>query len=120
MHVLIIGSQQLRQQFADIPEDLVQIKWSHDFLEAMQQLSEVESDAVVLDTRTFAPGSLTKLGQLLSELSVTTRVLAIVEQLPDGELFSASGVVYLTPPVNISDIGWFVRSQLTEIGAASA
>ena len=38
-----------------------------------------------------------------------TRVLALVENLPEDPMCRQSGVVFLTPPINLNDIIWFIR-----------
>lgn len=121
MHILMIAPPKFRQEFKESLSESepgtereaqpVRIDWSHDFEDALLRLGELDVDSVVLDARSDSPESSEKLGHLLCELSVTTRVLAIVDNLPDGDLFAASGVVYLTPPVHLSDIAWFIRSH---------
>lgn len=109
MFTLIIGSPQLRrwaEQQSDIPGDLV---WVHDLSCAFREIENTDIDTIVFDLRSPPFQSPKDLKTLLAGVDVTTRVLAIVDQLPEEDFFSESGVVYLTPPVNLSDLLWFIR-----------
>lgn len=112
---MIISSPEVRQQVENQLASESKLIWTDCLRGAMNQLEDLDIDAVIYDGR--VPWNKTgivgnpELKALLSSLSVTTRVLAIVEQLPADEFFAESGVVYLTPPVNLDDIRWFIRSQ---------
>lgn len=109
MFTLIIASHQLRQwadRQAEIPGDLV---WVHDLREAFSAIENTDIDTIVFDLRSPPFNSPEDLKRLLAGVDVTTRVLAIVDQLPEEHFFSESGVVYLTPPVNLTDVLWFIR-----------
>ena len=116
MQALFIGSPELKNNVELLlkgqpKEVLINIHWAYELEAAFNSLESVDVDAVVIDTRIPVPSNNPDLDlkKLLANLSVTTRVLAIVEQLPDDAIFAESGVVYLTPPVNLDDINWFIR-----------
>ena len=73
-------------------------------------------DVVIFDCRhqSCAP----QLRNLIANIALTTRVMAIVAHLPEDDIFVESGVVYLTPPVNLRDINWFLRSFEEQSGYA--
>ena len=75
--------------------------------DALVLLETEDIDRIVFDTRTHLNAE-TALAELIGQLPVTTRLLAIVENLPSSPICSDSGVVYLTPPVNEADIVWFL------------
>jgi hypothetical protein len=118
MQALIIGSRELKQKVEDsistqLPEINPSILWAHELESAFGRLEKTDVDAIIFDIRRTGSDKQdtdTELKSLLANLPVTTRVLAIVERLPDDDMFYESGVVYLTPPVNLEDINWFIRT----------
>ncbi len=110
MQTLIISTPEVRQQVEPRLVDEGELIWTDCLGSAMSELEEADIDAVIYDGRFPTPVN-PELSTLIANLSVTTRVLAIVEQLPAEEFLAESGVVYLTPPVNLDDIRWFIRSQ---------
>lgn len=111
MQTLIIGSPLLKQEIEgslDIPGT---VTWAHGLGVALNHLEISEVDLVIFDGRTKLLDPQIDLKSLIAEIPVTTRVLAIVERLPVDDIFAQSGVVYLTPPVNLEDIKWFMRSR---------
>lgn len=130
MHTLIISTAEVRQQVEHALRSAGEIIWTDCLSGAMNELEETDIDAVIYDGRTpwaandeydledpfdGSPSlkalNIPEFKALIANLSVTTRLMAIVDQLPDGEFFAESGVIYLTPPVNLDDIRWFIRSQ---------
>ena len=111
MHTLIIGTTKVRQEIEPLLDAGIELSWAHEFDMALKRLEESDVDVVIFDCREPTAAGYHRLKSLLSRLPVTTRVLAIVEQLPEEEFFSESGVIYLTPPVDLKDIQWFVRSE---------
>jgi len=123
MQTLIISTPEVRKQVEHQLASEGKLIWTDCLRGAMDELEESDIDAVIYDGR--APWKSSnmednpelkafnnpELKALLSRLSVTTRVMAIVEQLPEEDFFAESGVIYLTPPVNLDDIRWFIRSQ---------
>jgi response regulator RpfG family c-di-GMP phosphodiesterase len=110
MHTLIIAPPDLKKDVEQTLTEPDMVLWEYGLDGAISSLESADVDAVVFDMRSGA-NSCAELKSLLSNIPVTTRVLAIVEQLPEEEMFAESGVVYLTPPVNVDDIIWFVRSR---------
>ncbi len=86
------------------------VDWAYSLNEGFSKLEVTDIDLIVFDSREKVTDSSVDLKALLAHIPVTTRVLAIVEQLPSEEICAESGVVYLTPPVNLGDINWFIRS----------
>ncbi len=116
MQALIIGSPQLKKEVEAVlnGESPIQqqIHWAFELEAAFNSLESVDVDAIVIDGRSPLPNNNPDLNlkKLLSNISLTTRVLAIVEQFPNDAMFAESGVIYLTPPVNLRDINWFFRA----------
>lgn len=75
--------------------------------DALALLEREDIDRIVFDTRARSDAD-AALADLIGQLPVTTRLLAIVEHLPSSPICSDAGVVYLTPPVNEADIAWFL------------
>ena len=111
MQTLIIGSPQLKAECDSLLGQLDNTTWVEGLEGAMSHLEAADIDSIVFDIRKGSRMSCNELKQLIARTSVTTRVLAIVERLPDEQIFSESGVVYLTPPVHVQDIDWFLRSS---------
>jgi hypothetical protein len=110
MQTLIIGSSTLKTECEQAVGGLKTATWVDGLEGAMRHLEVTDIDAVVFDLRNGSRVSCADLKKLIARTSVTTRVLAIVERLPDEQIFSESGVIYLTPPVDLHDIDWFIRS----------
>ncbi|MBL6690807.1 MAG: hypothetical protein ISP91_10480 [Pseudomonadales bacterium] len=115
MQTLIISTPEVRKQVERQLATEDKLIWADCLRGAIDELEETDIDAVIYDGR--APWKTShvednpELKALLAKLSVTTRVMAIVEQLPVEDFFAESGVIYLTPPVNLDDIRWFISSQ---------
>ena len=118
MQALIIGSPELKQKVEDrinsqLRDNNLSILWAHELETAFGSLETTDVDAIIFDIRLTGSDQQdrdTELKSLLANIPVTTRVLAIVEHLPEDDMFYESGVVYLTPPVNLEDINWFIRT----------
>lgn len=113
MQALIIGSPQLKREVELIlKRESPEIHWAYELEAAFNSLESVDVDAIVIDGRSPLPNNNPDLNlkKLLANISVTTRVLAIIEQFPHDAMFAESGVIYLTPPVNLDDINWFFRT----------
>ncbi len=102
MQTLLIAPRSLHNCLTDFPH-----LWSENLFDAKPLMAINDVDAIIFDDRVAADHELC---DLLSNISLTTRVLALVEQLPSEPLCSVSGVVFLTPPINVADINWFIRS----------
>ncbi|MBT4163092.1 MAG: hypothetical protein HOC70_08050 [Gammaproteobacteria bacterium] len=110
MHTLIIGTPELKQAVEENMGEPDEVTWVHGLERAFTQLDVSDIDSIVFDVRSDIFNSPVDLKKLIAKVPVTTRVLAIVDQLPDEDIFSEAGVVYLTPPVNLDDIMWFIRN----------
>lgn len=110
MQTLIIGSPKLKAECDTLLGQLADTTWVDGLEGAMAHLEAADIDSIVLDIRKGSQMSCNELKKLIARTSVTTRVMAIVEKLPDERIFSESGVVYLTPPVHLRDIDWFLKS----------
>jgi len=111
MHTLIIGSQELKLTVQQALDSQSKILWAKDLRRAFAELEVSDIDLIVIDARTQAEDIFTDLKALIFGIPVTTRVMAIVEQLPEEEVFAECGVIYLTPPINLQDINWFIRQH---------
>ncbi len=109
MQTLIIGSQELKRTVRQALDSQGSVLWAPDLMRAFEELEVSDIDLIVIDARTQAEDIFTDLKALIFGIPVTTRVMAIVEHLPEEEVFAESGVIYLTPPVNLQDINWFIR-----------
>ncbi len=118
MQILIIGNSKLQGDLstlihpencqAEIAQNALRITWAHHFDTALESMEYESFDAIILDER---DSERTSLDRLLKRLPFTTRVMAIVNKLPDTTICGESGVIFLTPPVKLSDITWFIRSE---------
>ena len=111
MQTLIIGSQELKLAVQQALDSQSKILWAKDLGRAFAKLEVSDIDLIVIDARTQAEDIFTDLKALIFGIPVTTRVMAIVEQLPEEEVFAECGVIYLTPPINLQDINWFIRQH---------
>ncbi len=109
MQTLIIGSKELKHAVERALDSESSVLWAQDLKCAFAELEVSDVDLIVIDARTQAEDIFTDLKALIFGIPVTTRVMAIVEQLPEEELFAECGVIYLTPPINLEDIKWFIR-----------
>lgn len=109
MQTLIIGSKELKQEIEQALDSQSKVLWAQDLRRAFAELEVSDIDLIVIDARTQAVDIFTDLKALIFGIPVTTRVMAIVEQLPEEEVFAECGVIYLTPPINLQDINWFIR-----------
>lgn len=110
MQTLIIGPPSFQKEIDPVLTPAGSLTWANGLNEAFCRLEEFDIDLIIFDCRKLAADPTAELRALIAGIPVTTRVLAIVEQLPSEEIFAESGVVYLTPPVNLGDINWFIRS----------
>ena len=110
MQTLIIGSQALKAECDQRLGPLVNTIWVDGLEGAMNHLEINDIDAIVFDIRRGSRFACPELKKLIARTSVTTRMLAIVEKLPNEQIFAESGVIYLTPPVRLRDINWFLQS----------
>lgn len=102
IRTLFIGPEPIHRQI-----ELRGCLWSASLPDALRVMARESIDAIVIDDRdTDQPA----LKDLLANLPVTTRVLALVERMPDDPMCIEAGVVFLTPPINFADIDWFVRA----------
>lgn len=111
MQTLIIGSKELKHAVEQALDSESMVLWAQDSRRALAELEVSDIDLIVIDVRTQTEDVFTDLKALIFGIPVTTRVMAIVENLPEDELFAECGVIYLTPPVNLQDINWFIRHQ---------
>ncbi len=111
MQTLVIGSEALKEAVEESITNKNELVWANGMGGAYSQLEAIDIDAVIYDSRDTEEQFSPDLKSLIASIPVTTRVLAIVKQLPEEEIFVESGVIYLTPPVNIDDIRWFIRSE---------
>ncbi len=110
MHTLIIGTPELKLAVEKDMGEPDEVTWVHELEFAFTQLEVSDIDTIVFDVRSELFNSPQDLKALIAKVPVTTRVLALVDQLPEEDIFSEAGVVYLTPPVNLDDIMWFTRN----------
>lgn len=109
MQTLIIGTPELQAELVKTIGNPSDVTWVHELGCAFTHLEVSDIDTIIFDIRSKPFESPEDLKDLIARVPVTTRVLAIVEHLPEDDLFSECGVVYLTPPVNLQDIIWFIR-----------
>lgn len=115
MQTLIIGTPELRERVEQQTGKASDVIWVNELECAFSKLEILDIDAIVFDVRSRPLTAHIDLKRLIANVPVTTRVLAIVDQLPEEEIFSAAGIVYLTPPVNLDDVLWFIRSSRVRV-----
>lgn len=111
MQTLIIGPQDFKKAVTGTRDRFGEVLWADGLIRAFSYLDVEEIDLVIFDGRATTANTSLDLKSLIANIPVTTRILALVEQLPVEDIFALSGVVYLTPPVNLDDIHWFIRSN---------
>ena len=112
MQTLIIVPPSVRPELEKTLASIDDVHWASGLIEAKSALAETDFDLVVFDARCQIAQPALK--ELIGQMPFTARLMAIVDHLPDEQIFSESGVVYLTPPVHLGDVTGFIRNLETQ------
>lgn len=114
METLIIGPAQFRESLElHLPHSTV-ATWANSVSIALEKLNSTYADCVVLDNRGKNTTLNSDLTSLISNVPLTTKIVAIVDVLPTGSFFSRAGVIYFTPPVLVTDICWLLKGGFAD------